>query len=80
MGNKVRKNEDFKAIADFLKLQKLDFVVKSPRGKGHPYLAITLWDGRIIEHNIAGTPRGSGNPDAARTHLKHELRRHGHQC
>lgn len=75
---KVRTNDDYSAIADYLKSIGFHHTVHPPRGKGHPFIRIKLPHGPEVEMNIACTPRGGGHKAGAISAVKGFLAKHGY--
>lgn len=74
---KVRKNPDFIAQTRHLDAIGLRWRVMPHPGKGHPFLRITLADGREVDFTIACTPRGSISADKAAATIRRFLAAQG---
>ena len=73
MVQKVRTNAEYQAITRHLDEVGLSYSVEPPTGKGHPALAITLTDGRVVHYTIACTPRGRLNAKSRVAQIKRFL-------
>jgi hypothetical protein len=73
MVNKLRTNDDFKAITAELDARSLPYEVSKPTGSGHPSILITMPNGDVLRHHVTCTPRGGGNPRGALAFLRRAL-------
>ena len=76
--NKLRQNDEYKAICRYLDGQGLTHTAHPPTGSAHPYIIIDLPDGTAFRHSVACTPRGGGNTSGALAYLRRKLRDAGY--
>ena len=76
--SKLRQNAEFPAVTGFLNKIGFKWQLHGPTGRAHPFLTITLPDGRMKKHHINSTPRNGGNPKAALSKLRRKLREWGY--
>lgn len=78
LGQKLRQNEEYRAILKFLAKVGLRHTLHPATGSQHPFIIISLPNGAEFRHSVACTPRGGGNPAAALAYLRRKLREVGY--
>jgi hypothetical protein len=76
--NKLRQNDEYRAITRFLDGIGLRYSTHPPTGREHPFMQITLPNGAIMRHGINCTPSGGGRPKHALGILRRALRGAGY--
>ncbi len=74
---KLRTNQEYKTLTAWLDANGFRWAVEKNNGTGHPDIAITLADGRVIHQTISCTPMGGVNAAARLARLKRRLREAG---
>lgn len=80
IAQKLRQNDEHRAITRFLDGADLRYTIHPPPGCQHPYLMIALPDGATIKHTVACTPKGGGAPKKALALLRRHLWEVGYDC
>lgn len=74
---KLRVNAEYKALTAWLTTHGYAWDVVKRNATGHPELAITLADGRVLHQTISSTPMGGVNTSSRLARLKRALRSAG---
>jgi hypothetical protein len=76
--NKLRQNDEYRAIIGLLDRMGMTYAVFPATGSAHPFMLIDLPDGTQLRHSLACTPRGGGNKQGALAYLRRKLREAGY--